>query len=353
MHPRRPQRSDRDPAPKKPAPSPITTPRADLDADLTDDLDSGRDARRSSGRGRGAIERPPLRIFTTSLWEYPSQHYDSWLADDGSIVRSKRQVPGPRGMSMQGDKAYIGATPSWVIWQLLMRYTRPGDLVIDPMSGSGTTLDVCRDLDRRALAYDVAPSRPEIFRADARKIPLEDAKADFVFLDPPYGTNVHYSDDPRCIGTLDVHGPDHGSAYYAAMSQVIADIHRVLKNRRYFALYVCDSFQKKKDLPQSQPSATNTSSGTGVPPVFKSGGTGVPPALRTNSPINTGQPRSFAPIGFELFQIMSRYFVPMDIIAVARKNQKLQRGNWHKAAEEGNFFLRGFNFLFIMKKQDA
>jgi DNA modification methylase len=348
MHPRRPQRPDRDPAPKKPAPSPITTPRADLD---TDDFDATNDARRPSGsRNRNALERPPLRIFTTSLWEYPSQHYDSWLADDGSIVRSKRQVPGPRGMSMQGDKAYIGATPSWVIWQLLMRYTRPGDLVIDPMCGSGTTIDVCRDLDRRALAYDVAPSRPDIFRADARQIPLEDAKADFVFLDPPYGTNVHYSDDPRCIGTLDVHGPDHGSAYYAAMTEVFANIHRVLKNRRFFALYVCDSFQKKKDLPQAQTSTSNTSSNKSP---ARPGGTGVPPVLRPNTPINTGQPRSFAPIGFELFQIMSRYFVPMDIIAVARKNQKLQRSNWRKAAEEGNFFLRGFNFLFIMKKQDA
>jgi hypothetical protein len=26
-------------------------------------------------------------------------------------------------------------------------------------------------------------------------------------------------------------------------------------------------------------------------------------------------------------------------------------GNYHRAAEEGNFFLRGFNYLFIMKKE--
>jgi len=41
----------------------------------------------------------------------------------------------------------------------------------------------------------------------------------------------------------------------------------------------------------------------------------------------------------------------VDIIAVARGNRKLGRGNWHKSAEEGNYFLRGFNYLFIMKKQ--
>ena len=43
----------------------------------------------------------------------------------------------------------------------------------------------------------------------------------------------------------------------------------------------------------------------------------------------------------------------MDIIAVVRHNQKLSRGNWHKAAEEGNFFMRGFNYLIIMKKESA
>ena len=58
----------------------------------------------------------------------------------------------------------------------------------------------------------------------------------------------------------------------------------------------------------------------------------------------------FMPIGFELFGMLRERFVPVDIIAVVRHNQKLQRGNWNKAAEEGNFFLRGFNYLFIMRK---
>jgi hypothetical protein len=58
----------------------------------------------------------------------------------------------------------------------------------------------------------------------------------------------------------------------------------------------------------------------------------------------------FMPIGFELFGMMSRRFEPCDIVAVTRHNAKLGKGNWHKAAEEQNFFLRGFNYLFIMRK---
>jgi len=176
----------------------------------------GREARRHGGTKGRPFAKPTLRVFTTTLWEYPSQHYES---ESGS---------------MQGDKAYAGATPSWVIWQLLQRYTRENDLVVDPMCGSGTTIDVARDLKRRALGYDLTPSRPDIFRADARKVPLEDGKADFVFIDPPYSTHIEYSNDPADIGKLDAKsfegikatlGSDEKvAAYNLAMSQILNNL---------------------------------------------------------------------------------------------------------------------------------
>ena len=238
--------------------------------------------------------RPPLQVEVTTLWDYPSQNY---------------------GEGKQGDTKYAGATPSYIIWNLLTRYTKEKDLVIDPCAGSGTTLDVARDLKRRALGYDVAPTRSDIFRVDARKLPAElTEKVDFVFIDPPYSTHIKYSDDPRCIGKLDAGTPGTGkdaarigAGYYDAMEQVIREIHRVLKPGKHMALYVCDSFVKGRPL---------------------------------------------MPIGFELFAIMRKHFEPVDIIAVVRHNKTLEMGNYRAAADEGNFFLRGFNYLFIMRKAE-
>ncbi len=241
--------------------------------------------RRPAKPHRPAFKKPPLCIQPTTLWDYPSQDY---------------------GDAPQGVPGYAGATPSYIIWNLLQRYTRPNDLVVDAFAGSGTTLDVARELGRRALGYDVHRTRKDIFRVDARKLPPElTGKVDFVFIDPPYSTHLDYGPDPRDIGKLDAAGGE----YYAAMEQVIREIHRILKPGKHMALYVSDSFVKGK---------------------------------------------GFYPIGFELFDRMRKAgFEPVDVIAVVRHNKTLEMGNYRKAAEEGNFFLRGFNYLFIMKKHDG
>lgn len=224
---------------------------------------------------------PKLQLQTTTVWDYPSQNYGKWE---------------------QGDTDYPGATPSYIIWNLLQRYTRPKDLVVDPMAGSGTTVDVARSLKRKALGYDINTQRKDVFNVDARDLPLKDEKADFVFIDPPYSDHLTYSGKKECIGELNANEAD----YYIEMEKVIKEINRILKPERYMALYVCDSYEK-------------------------------------------GKP--FMPIGFRLFSILEQYFIPVDIISVVRNNTSLKRNHWHTAAIEHNYFLRGFNYLFIMYKE--
>mgnify|MGYP000302158973 CR=1 FL=1 len=236
---------------------------------------------RSSRGGRGGPSRPskpPLVPQVTTLWDYPSQHY---------------------GDRNQGDPNYRGATPSYVIWNVLYRYSNEGETVLDPFCGSGTTLDVAKDLGRKALGFDIAPHRIDVAHADARKLPLKDASVDLVFMDPPYADNLEYSDDPRCIGKLKATGD-----YQKAMKAVLAESARVLKKDRVLAIYVCDVFQKD---------------------------------------------RGFFPLGFELFSLAQQHFTPLDVVSVVRHNKTLEASNYRRAADDGGFFLRGFNYLMLFR----
>ena len=129
--------------------------------------------------------KPPLALQVTTLWDYASQHY---------------------GTEQQGSSSFRGATPSYVIWNVINRFTKEGETVLDPFCGSGTTLDVCEDTRRHGVGFDVAPTRPDIGNADARSLPLKQKSVDLVFFDPPYADNLTYSDDPRCLGKLKADG---------------------------------------------------------------------------------------------------------------------------------------------------
>lgn len=202
-----------------------------------------------------------------------------------------------------GIPGYEGRTPAWVIWNLLTRYTREGDLVADPFCGGGTTLDVAAELGRRGAGFDLRPLRDDIRRADARDLPLGDGEVDFVFMDPPYSTHIDYSDDPACIGKLSAHGEEYFDAMFAALDEAV----RVLADRRYLAVYVSDSYDKKK---------------------------------------------GFVPIGVRLAaHLLGRGLRPIDHVSVVRGNRKLEKPAFHRAAAEGNFFLRGFQHLLIFKKE--
>jgi adenine-specific DNA-methyltransferase len=226
------------------------------------------------------MPKPQCRLQTTTWWSYPSQQHR-------------------RGLETLQN--YAGATPSYIIWNLLRRYTRPNDLVVDPMCGSGTTIDVARQLARRALGYDLRPIRPDIFRADARKLRLESGTADFLFVDPPYSNHIRYSRSPSCLGEMSAEDED----YYRTLGEVLDECRKVLHPGRFMALFICDSYKK-------------------------------------------GKP--FRPLGFRAFSLLCGRFQPVDIVAVARNSTKLREKNRHAAAIEGNFFLRGFGYLFIMYK---
>jgi DNA modification methylase len=224
-----------------------------------------------------ADERP--RLESTTLWDYPRQSY---------------------GSKQKGSNKYAGVTPAFVIYNMVRRYTEPGDLVLDPMAGSGTTIDVCREEGRKCKAFDVSPTRPDIEQNDARKIPLADSSVDMVFIDSPYGDNIDYNDQPANIGKLSAEDDE----FYKALDMVMAECHRVMKPGKVLGWLIGDQWVKKK----------------------------------------------FTPVGFYVYDELCKYFDTVDIICVARRSQTSNTGIWHNRALRFNFYLRGFKYLFIMRK---
>ena len=222
-----------------------------------------------------------LTLESTTLWDYPKQSY---------------------GNTPKGNNRYAGVTPAFLIWNLVKRYTNPGDLVVDPMCGSGTTIDVCKEEGRRVIGFDVVPTRPDIRQNDARVIPLGDNSVDMMFIDSPYGDNIKYNDDPRSIGTLSAESEE----FYDELEKVMREAFRVLKPGKVLGWLIGDQWVKKR----------------------------------------------FTPVGFMIYERLTRYFEPIDIVSVTRRNQSSNTGMWHNRARRFNFYLRGFKYLHIVKKPE-
>lgn len=103
--------------------------------------------------------------------------------------------------------------PTWVD-RLLYLYTEPGDIVIDPFAGSGSTIDVCRKRGRRYCVSDLTPiveREKEIRQLDiTNEMPSLTRRWDqvkLVYLDPPYWRQAigMYGDSPNNFANMDLH----------------------------------------------------------------------------------------------------------------------------------------------------
>ena len=93
-----------------------------------------------------------------------------------------------------GDRGYPGNCGGYLIRDLLL-YFRP-QRVFDPMTGSGTCRDVCRELNIPCRSFDMrdgfdAANPIHMHRAAGRQ------GVDFIWAHPPYWRQKLYTNDPR------------------------------------------------------------------------------------------------------------------------------------------------------------
>jgi modification methylase len=82
-------------------------------------------------------------------------------------MRSDWTIPlcgGPERIKVDGRKAHPTQKPEALLHRVLMASTRPGDLVLDPFFGSGTTGAVAKRLGRRFIGIERDPTYARIAR---------------------------------------------------------------------------------------------------------------------------------------------------------------------------------------------
>jgi len=58
----------------------------------------------------------------------------------------------------------------------------------------------------------------------------------------------------------------------------------------------------------------------------------------------------FVPVGFKIYERLTKYFEFIDIVCVVRRSQTSNTPFWQNKALQHNFYLRGFKYLFIVRK---
>lgn len=188
----------------------------------------------------------PLELQTTSVWSFPDR--GTWGPHNGG---------------------YRGNWSPHVPRNLILKYTKPGELVLDPMVGSGTTLVECLLLGRRGLGVDVNPQSlmlaaaglrralpssrfpalARLFHGDARDLnEVPPDSIDLVTLHPPYANIIRYSDgaierDLSSIGDL--------NTFFEAIRKVAAEAFRVCKPGHHCAVLMGDTRRKGHIVPLS------------------------------------------------------------------------------------------------------
>ncbi|EMS77449.1 putative chromosome partitioning protein ParB [Desulfotignum phosphitoxidans DSM 13687] len=106
-----------------------------------------------------------------------------------------------------------GRIPAQMIAHILRYFSKPDDLILDPMAGGGVTPDTCLAMGRRCWAFDMKDrpdTRPEIepftwdvSSAQSRLWPVSaKEKPDLILFDPPYFDKKAADYDEKSISGL-------------------------------------------------------------------------------------------------------------------------------------------------------
>jgi len=149
---------------------------------------------------------------------------------------------------------------------LILRYSKEKEHLLDCMVGGGTTAIEAKILNRHITCTDVneeaikrtedslnfeaeTKARQRIKLGDARNLDfIKDEEIDFILTHPPYADIIKYSDGKIGDDLSNIHSIEN---FADEMENVAKELHRVLKKGKYCAILIGDTRRQKMYQPMA------------------------------------------------------------------------------------------------------
>lgn len=156
--------------------------------------------------------------------------------------------------------------------QLIRRYTKENETVLEPFMGSGTTLFECEKLGRKYIGFDINPEMIEYVNTsmsdenyndnfyinycnslnseqvdvniqNANK-KLQTQSVQFILMHPPYMDIVKFTENPDDLSQI-----DNTSDFVQKFKKVCENSLKYLDKNRYFAVVIGDVYKNSEVIP--------------------------------------------------------------------------------------------------------
>jgi len=220
------------------------------------------------GRARYYLERLKKSITEVKTSKINDINLNRWkeytdIITDSLWILDKRDTSGAHFGWYWGN--FIPQIPH----QLMMRYTKKGEWVIDTFVGSGTTLIECKRLGRNGIGIELNPGvarkakelireeknihnvTAEVITADSRYVDLKEIlsqqgikKVQLIIMHPPYHDIIRFSSNPD-----DLSNAKTTEDFIKMFSDVIDNTTPYLDEGRYLGIVIGDKYSKGEWIP--------------------------------------------------------------------------------------------------------